>query len=328
MKEEFTDYRKYFSPGYRIEVRIPRATGDPFRDGATITRLEEDLVQFQLSRDVLPAGIKAEAGTIVDVRIGKDGAAYCCRAIIVTQREGANVTARFIGKVIPEEMREYYRIDTYIPVRYRIEPDTPPEQLRKKWHAKRYPASDKTDETLSGIPPAAGPHRSSTTPLAANLSGSGIRLKIPEELPIGTLLPMELYLALDTPEVVQIIAEVVHVSPLHPSLNTPQLFNTALHFLCIDERDRDSVIKFISIEQIERLRATQGSAVSLSNLGGYAAYSKSREIRRIAVTITIILVIAAIAALLILSRRNNPKGEIEQTFEDEIRKYRKLVPWR
>lgn len=327
MKEEFSDYQKYFTAGHRIEVRIPRSAGEPFRDGAIIVQLEEDLVQFQLSRDVLPAGVRAAAGTIVDVRIGKDGAAYCCRAIIVTERDGAHVTARFIGKVIPEEMREYYRIDTYIPVRYRLEPDTPPEQIRKNWHSQRYSAQQKTGDDIFDSPPENGMHRSSTPPLAANLSGSGIRLKIREELPIGTLLPIELYLALDSPVIVQIIAEVVHVSPLHTSHNAPQLFNTALHFLCIDERDRDAVIKFISIEQIERLRATQGSNVNISNLGEYEAYSRSRQIRRIAVTGTIIMIIAAIAALLIISRHNSPKGEIEQTFENEIRKYRKLVPW-
>lgn len=330
MKEEFSDYQKYFGIGLRVEVRFPRAQEEPFSDGAIISLMDEDLVKLQLSRDVLPENVKTETGTVVDIRGGKEGSAHCCRAIIVEGWDGTLLTVRLIGSVIPDEMREFYRIETHIPIRYRLEPDTSPEQTRELWHERRYPPQQSVKDTSPLIPPAkdiAPPDESqSTVPLAANLSGSGIRIRIHEELTIGTLLPMELYLHLETLKVVPVVAEVVHVAPLRTRDGDTPLFSTALRFLCIDERDRDAVIRFISTEQLARLRAHHGS-VSISSLD-YEAYSRRKNVQRIGLAVGIILLFAVVAAALVFFRLNSPKGEIEQTFEQEIQKYRKLIHWR
>ncbi|MBT1074383.1 PilZ-like domain-containing protein [Geobacter grbiciae] len=330
MKEEFSDYQKHFAAGLRVEVRFPRGQNKPFRDGAIITLQEEDLITLQISRDALPEDVRAETGTFVDIHTGKDGNAYCSRAIIVAERDGSQVTARLIGNVIPDEMREYYRIETYIPVRYQLDLDATPEQLQERWRAKRYPAQQSTDNaahlsTDRETSPVTEPSRA--VPLAANLSGSGIRIRTRDKFQTGTLLSMELYLPLEDLKIVPIIAEVVHVDPLRTKEGAPPLFSTALHFLCIDERDRDSVIRFISLEQLDRLRDHQGGTVSISSLE-YAAYSRRRRLLRSATAACIILLLGAIAFALVYYRLNSPKGEIEQTFEQEIRKYRTLFPWR
>lgn len=330
MKEEFSDYQKYFTAGLRVEIRLPRGQNEPFRDGAIITLQEEDLITLQLSRDALPEDVRSETGTVVDIRTGKEGCAYCCRAIIVAEREGAHLTARLIGSVVPDEMRDYYRIDTYIPIRYQLDIDASPEQLREAWRAKRYPAQQTTNDAApfsaeDETPPTTEPYRA--VPLAANLSGSGIRIRTHDELQTGTLLSLELYLPLENLEIVPVIAEVVNVTPLRTREGDTPLFNTALHYLCIDERDRDSIIRFISLEQLDRLRNHQGGTVSISSLD-YASYSRRKRLLRLATTVGIILLFAAIAGALVYYRLNSPKGEIEQTFEQEIQKYRKLFPWR
>lgn len=330
MKDEFSDYQKYFTTGLRVEVRFPRGQKEPFSDGAIIASLEEDLIKFQLSRDTLPEDVRNETGIVVDIRAGKDGSAFCCRAIIVAEREGAYVTARLIGSVIPNDMREYYRIDTYIPVRYRLDPDASPDQLKETWRAKRYPAQQAANDA-SPLPateenaPSDEPSRA--IPLAANMSGSGIRIRTRDKIQTGTLLSMELYLPLENLKVVPVIGEVVHVAPLRTREGDSPLFGTALHFLCIDERDRDSIIRFISLEQLDRLRNQQSGTASISSLD-YASYSRRKQVFRFATVAGIILLFAVIAATLVYYRFNSPKGEIEQTFEQEIQKYRKLFPWR
>ncbi|WP_306532749.1 PilZ-like domain-containing protein [Geobacter sp.] len=329
MKEEFSDYQKYFGIGLRVEVRFPRAQEEPFSDGAIISMMDEDLVKLQLSRDILPENVKTETGTTIDIRGGKEGSAHCCRAIIVEEWDGTLLNVRLIGNVIPDEMREFYRIETYIPIRYRLEPDTSPEQIREQWHARRYSSPHPAEGALplnQGSEHLPLDEPASASPLAANLSGSGIRIRIHEELPTAALVPMELYLQLETLKTVPIVGEVVQVSPLHTREGDAPLFSTALRFTCIDERDRDAVIRFISREQLARLRSHQGS-VSISSLD-YEAYSRQKNVQRIVLVIGIVLIVAAIAAALVLSRLNSPKGEIEQTFEREIQKYRKLMPWR
>jgi hypothetical protein len=329
MKEEFSDYQQYFGTGLRVEVRFPRGQEEPFRDGAIISLMNEDLVKLQISRDVLPENVKTETGTVVDIRGGKEGSAHCCRAIIVEELDGTLLTVRLIGNVIPDEMREYFRIETYIPIRYRVEPDTPPEQIREQWHAIRYPSPQPVKDAPPLIHPAIdpAPPDKSAAPLAANLSGSGIRIRIHEELSTGALLPMELYLHLETLKMVPVVAEVVQVSPLRTREGDAPLFSTALRFICIDERDRDAVIRFISTEQLARLRSHHSGSVSISSLD-YEAYSRQRSVQRIVLVIGIILIFGAIAATLVFSRLNSPKGEIEQTFEREIEQYRKPIPWR
>lgn len=328
MKEEFSDYQLYFGAGMRVEVRFPRGEEESFRDGAVISLMVEDLVKLHLSREVLPRNVKADTGATIDIRGGKEGSAHCCSAIIVEDWDGALLTARLIGKVIPDEMREYYRIETYIPLRYRLEPDTSAEQIREQWHSLRYPLSDTIKHTSSLVletVPSEEPVN--TSPLAANLSGSGIRIRIHDKLPTGTLLPMDLYLQLDTLKTVPVVGEVVQVSPLRTREGDAPLFSTALRFVCIDERDRDAVIGFISREQLARLRAHQGGSVSIESLD-YETYSQRKSLQRIGIVTGIILLFAAFAAALVFSRLNSPKGEIEQTFEREIQKYRKLIPWR
>ena len=328
MKEEFSDYQHYFGTGLRVEVRLPRGPEETFRDGAVIALMDEDLVKLQLSRDVLPDNVKADTGTVVDIRGGKDGSAHCCRAIIVEEWDGTLLTVRLIGTVIPDEMREFYRIETYIPLRYRLEPDTSPEQIREQWHAQRHPAPQPEKDAPPLIPETASPAEpTNAAPLAANLSGSGIRIRIHEELTAGTLLPMELYLNLETLKVVPVVGEVVQVSPLRTREEDAPLFSTALRFICIDERDRDAVIRFISAEQLARLRSHSVGSVSIPSLD-HEAYSRQKNVQRIVLVIGIILIFAGIAVALVFSRLNSPKGEIEQTFEREIQQYRKLIPWR
>uniref|UniRef100_A0A831UBW5 PilZ domain-containing protein n=1 Tax=Geobacter metallireducens TaxID=28232 RepID=A0A831UBW5_GEOME len=328
MKEEFSDYQLYFGAGMRVEVRFPRGEEEPFRDDAVISLMVEDLVKLQLSREVLPHNVKADTGATIGIRGGKEGSAHRCSAMIVEDWDGTLLTARLIGTVVPDEMREYYRIETYIPLRYRLDTGASAEQIREQWHARRYPSPGAPKQSSFLVPetvPSEEPVI--TAPLAANLSGSGIRIRIHEELPAGTLLPMDLYLQLDSLKTVPIVGEVVQVSPLHTREADAPLFSTALRFVCIDERDRDAVIKFISREQLARLRVHLGGNRSIESLD-YESCSRRRILQHRRIVVGIVLLFAAIAAVLVFFRLNGPKGEIEQTFEREMQKYRELFPWR
>lgn len=329
MKEEPFNYYRYFDVGLRLEVRFPRDQDTFFSDWAVISILDEDLVEFQLSRDVLPENVSAETGTILDLRLGKDGSAYCCRAIVISEREGARITARLIGEVIPDELREFYRIDAYIPLRYRLPADESPEHIKEQWRKKRYPSpSEENDEPSA---PATGTDAEAAPPLlphpvAANISGSGIRVRIHEQLAVGELLPLELLLTHDGTQTVAVVGEVMHVSPLRTKEGAPPLYSTALHFRCIDERDRDAVVRFVSAEQLEHLRNMRGSSVSITDLE-YTGYSRQFRRRRIIFALVLFTAIAAALVSLVIFRLTGDKGEIEQTYEREIKKYRRAIPW-
>lgn len=329
MKEEPFNYYRYFDVGLRLEVRFPRSQDAVFRDWAVISLLDEDLVEFQLSRDVLPENVSAETGTILDLRLGKEGSAYCCRAIVVSEREGARITARLIGEVVPDELREFYRIDAYIPLRYRLPTSESPEQIKEQWRKERYPLPSPEDRETQ-LPPGESEAVADTSPLphpvAANLSGSGIRIRVHDHLTIGDHIPLELLLPLDGTHSVAVVGEVMNVSPLKTREGEPPLYSTALHFRCIDERDRDAVIRFISKEQLEHLRNMRGPTVSITDLE-YTGYSQKARRMRLLFAFAIIAAIVATITSLVIFRLKGDKGEIEQTYEREIKKYRSIIPW-
>lgn len=332
MSDELFNYYKYFDVGQRIEVRFPRSQNVTFREWGLVTLFDEDLLELRLSRDALPENVSARTGTILDLRLGKEGYGYCCRAIIVEEHGEAKLTVRLIGEVIPDELREYYRIDAYIPVRYSVPLNLSSEDIRRQWRARRYPPPAAV-ETTDASPPSplrdADMEENPTQPppIAANISGSGIRIRIPMELPVGAFLEMELFLSQERFRVVPVVGQVVHVAALRHKAGEPPLFSTALRFLCIDERDRDMVVGFISTAQLEHLRIMRGGNVSVTDLE-YTEYSRRRLMRRIIGGIVIVALIAIAVAALIISRLNGKKGEIEQTYEREIKEYRRVVPWR
>ncbi|AJE03627.1 PilZ-like domain-containing protein [Geobacter pickeringii] len=330
MKEQPPNYSSYFDVGLRVEVRFPRTEDLAFRDWAVVTLFDEDLVAFQLSRDVLPELVKTDIGTILDLRLGKGGSAYCCRSIIVGERTGASITVRLIGGVVPDELREFYRIDAYIPLRYRIPTGESASEIKAHWESSRYGTPTASD---SFPPPAVdagesfGARADHPTPVAANISGSGIRIRTREQFSIGDLLPVELFLPLEPPRTISIVGQVVHVGQVRTREGDSPLFSTALHFYCIDERDQDAIIRFISMVQLEHLRSVRGDAISITDLE-YTTYSRRMRRRRIIFATILISLILIALTLLAISRLTGPKGEIEQNYEREIQKYRSTFPWR
>lgn len=327
MKEELPDYAKYFAVGLRVEVRFPRSQNTTFHDWATITVFDEDLLVLQLSRDVLPDGIRTDTGTILDIRVGKDGYAYYCRGIIVAEEGPAKLSVRLISDVIPDELREFYRIDVHIPLTYRIPVGKTAEQIRQEWHDRRYPAPPPEDEQAGEVPAEPPPPPPPLPPVAANISGSGIRIKMREKLSADALVPLHLHLPLDQPREIEVVGRVVDVRGLHTKEGTPPLFSTGLHFLHIDERDRDAIVQFVAVAQLERLRELRQGNVSITSLA-YPSYAEQVRRRRILAAFTLFVILAALVAGLIYWQFTAKKGEIERTYEREIRKYRDNLPVR
>lgn len=329
MKEETSDYHKYFATGLRIEVRFPPSRDTIFRDWAIITLLEEDLVELRLSRDVLPEDLNADTGTILDLRLGREGSAYSCRAIVVENHEGPKVTARLIGEVIPDELREFFRIDAYIPIRYRVPEGESAEETMERWRARRSRRPLHQKRPSAPFASAMIGMESGTprpTPVAANISGSGIRVRIHEMLNAGDLLPMELHLQLDSPLLVDVVGQVVHVGRLRTRKGEPPLYSTALRFLCIDERDRDAVVGLVSSVQLEHLRAMRGGSAGIAELE-HGSYTRKTRLRRMVLSVVLIALLSAVLTSLAFLRLKGQKGEIEQTYEREIKKYRTIFPW-
>lgn len=330
MNEELTDYQKYFYPGLRVSIRFPQPQVTAFQECGTIAFSSEDLLELQLSRDMLPPGVGTDTGTILVLRLGKERTGLCCNAIIVGQHEGAKITTRLIGDVFPDELRDFYRIDAYIPIHYEIPEVHALEWVKAQWKENRYSneqQSSPDNETLRFARNVTdGQKNGHLIPVAANVSGSGIRIKIHEKLKIDDLLFLDLFLPLEIPQVLKVVGQVVHVNPIPAQEGELPLHTTALYFLCIDERDRDAIVKFVSSVQLEHLKNLGGPSANIAIVENVAD-TRRRRWRKFLFAIVTVAIVSSIVAALVTYRLTAGKGEIEQTYEREIKKYRERLNW-
>ena len=329
MNEDLAEYRNYFQTDLRVELCFPRHQNDQFREWAVVTRIEDDLVGLQLSRDSLPQGVTLETGAILDLRLGKGGNAFCCRAMVVDLQDLGSLYVRLLGEVIPDELRDFYRIDAHVPLTYVIPQGLSLNQVRDRWFATRYRSPDVAavhQQATNGSEAAHATKTHKPVPLAANISGSGIRFTIPEELTPGDLIDLEIYLPLDHLCVVPVIGQVVHVNRSRHREGERPSFSTALQFLFIDERDRDTLVRFISTVQLDHLRSgTTGGGLESS---GHDLSAHRRNYRKLVPVVALLAALAGIIAFLVFARLTGSKGEIENVYGRELKKYRQMVPWR
>lgn len=123
--------------GMKVEVGIPLSNNTTFRDWAIIRELDEDLVSLQLSRDILPTGVSLRIGQILTIRSEYDFRIHVCRAFIVSKGFEQELLLRLTGEIVANELREFYRIDAFLPIKFHTLPDQDLDAIKKLWDERR-----------------------------------------------------------------------------------------------------------------------------------------------------------------------------------------------
>lgn len=121
----------------KVEIEIPMPNTKVFRDWAIINEIDEDLVSLQLSRDILPEGVNLHIGQVLKISSQTDSNTYICRAFIVSKGYEQDLLLRFTSETISNELREFYRVDAFIPIKFHILYDQNPANVREQWDAQR-----------------------------------------------------------------------------------------------------------------------------------------------------------------------------------------------
>ncbi len=371
---DFDQYLEHFPIGLKVNVGIPVPGAEAFHDWAIIHDIDEDLVSLQLSRDTLPVGIKLRVGIIVDIRVGNDISGYSCRAIIVSEGYHREVLLRLIGEIVSSELREFYRIDAFLPIRYFISKEQSEVRLKAAWKEKRdarvesekerkqnrrkpwerlrdappteeLPEEELTEETLwedsgEGIETEDEKENNGidhswddVIPLAANISGGGVRMLMHHQFEEGTLVPIEIYLPTEPePQIVDAVCIIAFANENYAAgkqLNRTS-YNTGLKFKFIDERDRDSIVSYISNVQLKRIRQMREKYLFRYGLASEKPAISLEEKRKMLIKTAIIIVSAliVISGLIIYFKNypeNRQKNEIELIFEKGFGEYLKKI---
>lgn len=346
---DFDQYTGSFAPAMKITVVIPMATVEVFRDNAIIHEIAEDLVSLQLSRDELPMGVAIHVGQVLEIRGGKDGSAYSCRGILVSEGDERRLLLRLIGDVVTDEMREFYRIDAFLPVKYYLSPEQNSDTLRKDWttrsmkrkadelNKKNRPWDSSFVTGKANLPPEPlQEHADIDTswdtiiPLAANISGGGIRMITHSNLSVGEFAPLEI-LVPEPRHIVDVVARVVFANSNHAADADPESFTIGMQFVFIHERDRDAIVNYISTIQQKRMRQLregylfreddQETDASDEPETQGTSFDWLLYLKRTVFTIIFFAIVAAIGMYFVRYSQNRPKGEIEQVFEGGLKKY-------
>lgn len=355
-------YSRYFPIGKKVGVGIPLPNAEVFRDWAIIHKIDEDLVSLQLSRDELPLGVSLHYGQILELRGGSEGNGYCCRAIVVSEGDARELLLRLIGEIVSDELREFYRIDAFLPIKYFVSHEQNIDLLRKQWEERRARRQQLeieqkdlrwTGEILSEYAelPHERLHAAAVTadtemvpeqimadgkiqdswdtiiPLAANISGGGLRIITHQGFEDGEYTLLEI-LVPSPQRVVDVIGRVIFANHNYAAGGDHEYFNTGVQFVYIDERDRDAIVSYISTIQLKRIRQLRERYLFRSALENYEQLETSRMsgIRRVALlTLAVLFSVIFIALLFNFFwhyTNEHPKGEIERTFEEGVKKYR------
>lgn len=362
---EYDHYSQHFPVGMKVNVGIPVPGGSVFHDWAIINDIDEDLLELQLSRDVLPDGVLLSIGTILDIRGGKDNNGYSCRGIIVTEGWQREILLRLIGEIVSDELREFYRIDAFLPIKYFIASHTSENRLRQDWIAKRearaqaelerkqndtkpwqrlmlpqheekFPQEELEtsttfpDETdLEELDDTATDHSwDDVIPLAANISGGGLRILLHHQFQVDDLVVLEIFVPTEPrAHIVDAVGRIVQCTQNHTATKQLQRasFNTSMEFLFIDERDRDSIVKHISTVQLKRIRQLREQYLGReAKSDGYELSAAELLRAKIFQAMLALIVIGVLSGLVVYFKHyveNRPKGEIELIFEKGFIEY-------
>lgn len=239
MHNEPRNYRDYFHEGQRARVEVSLAEDMVFNDGAVVTAIEDTQLRLRISRE-LPEGMQITPEAPVVVRFGVSGNSYRCKAVVVENQPEQELRVSLVERVTPEDQREYFRLDTEIPViLFNVTAGT-------------------AEETGTGGLRVAS---EGTLPRIVNISGGGLRTETEMVMTRDDIVYATFHLPLPEPKVVPVVAQVMHCDPV--TRNGATIYSAGLRFMHINERDRDSIVRYVCNEEIKRIRLCRKDFYSL-----------------------------------------------------------------
>lgn len=230
MQKETCNYRDYFHTGQRARVEMSLQGDRKFNDGAIVTAVGDSHIALRLSRDKMPDGALLHPEAPLVLRVGGSGNGYSCRGI-VNEQTGEDLRIGFVGRVVSEDSREYFRLSTDIPV-----------------VLFNVTAGSAEESGTGGLRLANG----SSLPRIVNISGGGLRTETEMAMTIGDIVYATFHLPLPEPKVVPAVAQVVHTEVIERG--DAAIVSAGLSFMHMNERDRDTIVRYVCNEEIKRIR--------------------------------------------------------------------------
>lgn len=330
-------YQELFIPGQRVGIGIFLPDKEIFRDWGIIEQFDGDFLAVRITRKQLPEGAVLETGSTIMVRAGKDGEGYSCTAIVIGNVAEELVPLRLTGELVTDNQREFFRVDVFLPLTFVRCPEPNIEEVGKRWEEmeRKRKYHERWEESIDAevraqaaanlalLPPELiGEPR----PIAANISGNGLKIRTSDSFQPGDLLELKLYIPAPQRHVVELIAEVVHATPLPQDEGDAPQYSTAMRYKFINRQDQDKIIAFTRQEEREQIQL-MGSR-HLVEAGEEVLTPRQwffHIVRQVIGTLVTLYIIWYVSMTLVNYQKYGPRNYIQKTFDQQIMQYvRKL----
>lgn len=347
-------YAQYFTNGLKVTVCIPMDNNETFRDWGTAGLLDKDILTLQLSRDGYSGSVHLVSGIVLDLRIGVGDAGYRCSGILIDAEEDGFIRVILTGDIAEAAPREYFRLDTFIPFRYEFSDEQNLDVLIGKWRTRKQATLVHTAERRAALIES---HResllrtvideadpewreqltknqqyvdaysdideswNSVIAYIINLSAGGFKFTTSDDFEIDELVFMELFIPVYPPRIVDTVARVVSKTKNNGIKEEgKQFYNIAVHFVLIDDRDRDVIVNHIL--QVETMRIRQKGQAPV-----YQSAKQNALLTPLQKGIAALLLILMILCFSYFQYKysiHDIRNEIEGIFGDAFRQYRDM----
>lgn len=251
------NYEQYFKAGQQVKLGVRLSESVTKEVSGELTFFEDDRARIELFGDVPSAFTSDKKHVRLNLSGWSGWGFYNCSVVLEELDSAKTFIVRLVGAVEEIQRREYFRLDVDLPVVVARPGVQTLSSLTEEWEAHK--------GRLNATPPpemfstrkgyrAVTSDKQDLPPQAINLSGGGMRLRLPEKHAIGTRLHADLYLSVAPPRIVPVVAEVLRCNELALRIQKDPVFITAMKFILIDDKDREFIIAYLFAEQRQQLQ--------------------------------------------------------------------------
>ncbi len=257
MSKKTVNYGAFFKVGQHVRLGYSHPEKKGHELNGEITGFSNNRARVEIIGSNLQSSFSAH-GKELYISGWSGWGFYICSAIqegLVGDRE---IDIRLSGMVDEYQRREYFRWDVNIPVLLTVPEKQQQSEIKNLWIADR----DRLRGTTPGMRHAGGAYMVASwkggddiLPLNVNLSGGGIRFRTGNYIAPDTKIRVDIFLPVAPMRVIATVAEVLRCSEISLRVEKESLFITAMRFIHIDEKDRETIISYLFAEQRNSLQS-------------------------------------------------------------------------
>ncbi len=256
MSKKTANYDAFFKVGQHVKLGYSHPGKKGLEINGEITGFSNNRARVEIIGSNLQSTFSAHGKELYISGWSGWGFYICCAVLegLVGDRE---IDIRLSGRVDEYQRREYFRWDVNIPVLLSVPERQQQSEIKSLWIADRNSLRATTPDMRragGGYMVASWRGGDDILPLNVNLSGGGIRFRTGNYIAPDTKVRVDIFLPVAPTRVIATVAEVLRCSEISLRVEKDSLFITAMRFIHIDEKDRETIISYLFSEQRNSLQ--------------------------------------------------------------------------